>query len=478
MIQDNSTVPVPYPESPQLAFISCPIREIFFGGARGGSKTWSVLFRAREHVIKYKKNALVLIVRRRFVDMRDLIRESAKFFTPIGGKYNRATSVWEFPQGQAAGAAVVLSHIWDLNDVEKYQGWSITLCCFEEITNWPTPDPFLRMYAALRSGVGVPTTICATGNPGGPGHRWVKSRWIDPDPLGYRVLTETTRMSDGTEISSERIFIPSLLEDNPALYASGKSEYESGLFRLGSETMIKAWRWGIWDIVAGGYFDHVWVPNRHLINPFKIPPTWRYARSFDWGCSSPASLGLFVISDGESVVTSNDEIWFPKGSLIRVGTAYYARKDHSGTYVGAQMTNNDLAKAIARDTERFFGVNAPLSFSVADPSIWAQKGSISIYQEMQNTGMIEFTRAQNVRVEGWLRMIDLLTEATKNAPERPGLWVFSNDEHFVRTVPLLQFDPRNPDDVDTGGEDHVADETRYAVSEMARIPGTTRLTGY
>lgn len=471
-------MPVPYRYSPQLAFMTCSVREIFFGGARGGSKTWSVLFRAREHIIRYKSNALVLIVRRRFVDMRDLIRESAKFFVPIGGRYNRGTNVWEFASGQAAGAIVVLSHIWDINDVQKYQGWNITLCCFEEITNWPTAEPFLLMYAALRSGSGVPTTICATGNPGGAGHNWVKARWIDPDPLGYRVLSETIMLPNGSTTQSERIFIPSRLEDNPALYRDGGSEYEIGLHRLGSETMIRAWRFGIWDIVAGGFFDDVWTPEKHLLEPFKIPSHWRCGRSFDWGFSSPASLGLYAISDGAEISVHGEGMWFPRGSLIRVGTHYVALTDAAGKWVGAKKTNIDLAASIADASARQFGRDAAYLFSVADPSIWAQKGNMSIYHEMSTTGMVAFTRAQNARVEGWLRMRDMLTEARKDVPERPGLWVFSNDRHFIRTVPVLQYDPKDPDDVDTSGEDHIADETRYACAEMARTPGVTKLSGY
>jgi len=41
--------------------------------------------------------------------------------------------------------------------------------------------------------------------------------------------------------------------------------------------------------------------------------------------------------------------------------------------------------------------------------------------------------------------------------------VFANCEHFIRTVPELQRDENNPEDVDTEMEDHVADEWRYSL---------------
>jgi hypothetical protein len=43
----------------------------------------------------------------------------------------------------------------------------------------------------------------------------------------------------------------------------------------------------------------------------------------------------------------------------------------------------------------------------------------------------------------------------------PMMYVFSTCKAFIRTIPLLQYDEHKPEDVDTDGEDHVADETRY-----------------
>jgi hypothetical protein len=43
----------------------------------------------------------------------------------------------------------------------------------------------------------------------------------------------------------------------------------------------------------------------------------------------------------------------------------------------------------------------------------------------------------------------------------PQLYVFSKCKAFIRTIPLLQYDEHKPEDLDTDGEDHVADEVRY-----------------
>ena len=41
------------------------------------------------------------------------------------------------------------------------------------------------------------------------------------------------------------------------------------------------------------------------------------------------------------------------------------------------------------------------------------------------------------------------------------LYVFRSCREFVRTLPILQYSRTSPEDVDSEGEDHIADETRY-----------------
>ena len=41
------------------------------------------------------------------------------------------------------------------------------------------------------------------------------------------------------------------------------------------------------------------------------------------------------------------------------------------------------------------------------------------------------------------------------------MYIFNTCKDFIRTMPELQFSTTNPEDLDTTGEDHIADETRY-----------------
>ena len=52
----------------------------------------------------------------------------------------------------------------------------------------------------------------------------------------------------------------------------------------------------------------------------------------------------------------------------------------------------------------------------------------------------------------------------------PMLFVFETCRDFIRTVPALQHDPDRPEDLDTDGEDHVADEARYGCMSRPWVP--------
>jgi hypothetical protein len=50
------------------------------------------------------------------------------------------------------------------------------------------------------------------------------------------------------------------------------------------------------------------------------------------------------------------------------------------------------------------------------------------------------------------------------------LYIFETCPNFIRTVPVLQHDPRRAEDVDTTSNDHIADMTRYACMSRPWVP--------
>ncbi len=98
-----------------------------------------------------------------------------------------------------------------------------------------------------------------------------------------------------------------------------------------------------------------------------------------------------------------------------------------------------------------------IDYRVADPACWKVDGGPSHAEVMLQNGVI-FKRADNSRVTGWTQMRDRMI----GQDGEPMLFTFSTCADFIRTVPALQHDTANAEDVDTDGEDHAGDDARYA----------------
>ena len=167
----------------QAAFLSCPADEVFFGGSRGGGKTDAALGKYALKASRHGK-AVGIFFRSSREDLREAIARSADIYGPLGAKY--ADRQWIFP----GGARLRFEYLENVKDARNYQGHSYTDLFFEELTNWPNPEPINLLRATLRSASGIPVQFHATGNPGGPGHQWVKARYIDPAPEGNKIIWE------------------------------------------------------------------------------------------------------------------------------------------------------------------------------------------------------------------------------------------------------------------------------------------------
>src|SRR5215831_14645792 len=160
----------------QMRLLKCQVFEIFFGGARGGGKTDGVLGEFGAHASRYGRDAIGLMVRRTRAELVETIERSREIYGPLGWQLNETEKMWRAPDG----ARLRFAYLERDADADMYQGHNYTRVYVEEVGNFPSPAPVLKLMATLRSGAGVPVGLRATGNPGGPGHQWVKARYIDP----------------------------------------------------------------------------------------------------------------------------------------------------------------------------------------------------------------------------------------------------------------------------------------------------------
>lgn len=422
--------------APQKALLSCPVFEVFFGGARGGGKTDGVLGEWAQHAQQYGKAAIGLMVRRTRVELGETFERARALFGPIGASFTTVPMRCVMPNG----ARLTFAYLERDADAESYQGHSYTRVYVEEAGNFPSPKPILKLMATLRSGAGVPCRIRLTGNPGGPGHQWVKARYIDPAPAGMRVMKDDVTGLD-------RVYIPSRVADNRHLGA----DYVQRLRASGSPELVRAWLEGDWSVISGAFFPEFSL-SRHVIAPLELPSHWTRFRSLDWGSARPFSVGWWAVSDG----TLPD---IPRGALVRYREWYGMQPGQPN--VGLKMTAEAVAQGIAT-REAGDGV---VGISVADPAIFTSDGGPSIAERMAQAAKIRFRPADNARVPrngamgGW----DQVRQRLKGDAEgRPMLLMFSTCVDLIRTLPALQHDSARAEDVDTEGEDHAPDEARYA----------------
>lgn len=320
----------------------------------------------------------------------------------------------------------------------------------EEVTNFPSPAPINKLRATLRSPAGVPCGLRLTGNPGGPGHNWVKHRYIDPCPAGYKVLVETFDYPGVGEVKMERVFIPSKISDNRLLMENDPT-YIARLHQSGSEQLVKAWLEGDWDMIDGAFFTEFDV-DLHVLSTDdwlpKIPRSAVRFRAFDWGFAKPFSCGWYAVSDGN---------WgLPRGALVKYREWYGSVAPNEGVRMEAGL----VARGIKLREQ-----NEPIKYGAADPSIFIRDGGPSI-AEMMAVERVQWRRADNKRIPGWQQLRHRLVGENG----QPMIYFLDVCVDTVRTLPVLQHDERDLEDLDTEGEDHAGDETRYACMSRPYVP--------
>lgn len=463
-------------EGPQTQLIMCPVFEVFYGGARGGGKTEGSIGDWLEHSSRYGEHAIGIFFRRKLVQLAEVIARTKQLFKPLGAKYNEQQKTWTMPNG----ARLKFAYLEKDADAEEYQGHSYTRVYVEEVTNFPSSGPIDKLRATLRSGAGVPVGMRLTGNPGGAGHNWVKKRYIDPDPRGYALITESLEIEiDGVKqmVSLSRVFIPSKIKDNRLLMLNDPT-YILRLHQSGSKALVKAWLEGDWNIIDGAFFDN-WDTDL-IVKPLDwldaIPSYSLRFRAFDWGSAKPFSVGWYAVSDGT---------WgLPNGALLKYREWYGASGPNKGLKLTADLVAQGILEREAKEH---------ISYGVADPSIFIRNGGPSIMELMLVKGC-SWKKGDNRREPGWQQLRQSLGNiplfANAEAHTEPMLYVLESCEDTIRTIPTLQHDDKDAEDLDTEAEDHSADETRYAVmsrpwiktapvapaSNLPKLPSETTIT--
>lgn len=424
---------------PQLLAIRAKHCEtLFYGGARGGGKSDYLLGDYLQDVFNYGKAWQGILFRRTMPELEQLIKRSHDIYPSTGAEWKDQAKTWTWSNG----ASLKLRYLERVQDASRYQGHEYVWIGWDELTQWATDEAFKMMYACLRSSTDVPVKrVRGSGNPGGPGHHWVYNRFIQPNPEGLEVISEG---------GHSRVFVPAKVKDNKILLEKDP-DYADRLKLVGSPELVRAWLEGDWNVVTGAFFPELTV-EKHVIGPCKLPDHWTRIVGYDWGSASPFGVVWAAVSDGTVPR-------FARDALIIYREWYGA----SSPGKGLKMRNEDQARGILdRESEE-------ITYRVADPAIFAEQGGPSIAETFHLNG-VAFQRGDNERRSGWG---EIRSRLQGNIEGKPMIYFFSTCNETIRTLTTLQHDQKKPEDVDTTGDDHLADALRYLCKSrpfQAEIP--------
>lgn len=357
--------------------------------------------------------------------------------------------MWRLPSPNARfpGYATLRFRSLDSDlDIGKFNGHQYPWIAFDELTEFPSSGPYEFMIKCCRSAKGAPCYMRATGNPGRPGHIWCKARFIDV-AKPYEIY-EYAPDPEHLEKKLTRCFIPSKLEDNYILMHNDP-DYESRMM-MGEAHLVKALRYGDWDIVVGQALSE-YSREKHVIPVRPLDETWFRFAALDWGFAKPFSIGWWAVSE--------------EGRVVRYKEWYGCTGEPNH---GLRMGSREVAKK-AWD----MSVHENVTVMVADPKCFSSDDENPTVAKAFEEAGFTMIKGNNDRINGLNKLHELMQ--TTGEDGKPFFLVMDNCKDWMRTVPSLTADPRNPEDIDTEEEDHSYDETRYAImSEYVQNPRALR----
>lgn len=342
------------------------------------------------------------------------------------------------------GSKIYLCHCKDEKDKYKYYGIEMHVLLIDELTTFTE-----TIYRWLRSRVRMPQEIvvtiperwkglfprimCST-NPGGIGHQFVKTGFIDKNPA-YGVWR--TPDDEGGFL---RQYIPAKLSDNPSI---SQIEYSRTLTGLGNEALVKAMLDGDWDIVAGAALDL--RRDKHCLRQFTPPQHWTRFTSLDWGFVKPYCNGWFAVSEGGTLLRGKDgfpDTYIPDKAVVLYRELYGTTgKPNEGSREESPTVAKKILDIEIKASER-------IDYRIADTQLWSKNDGPSMAQRMFDAtkGSFNPRKAEKDRQANYAEICNRLKgELQDDETFEPMFFATDNCLNFWRTVPPLILDEVQPE---------------------------------
>ena len=439
-----------------------PANEILFGGAAGPGKSRAL--RAEAFIYcSMIPHLQAYLFRRTYPELEDNhIINALMEYPPEIARYNEQKKRFHFHNG----SMLHMCHCQHEKNVFIYQGAEIHLLLIDELTTF---TQFIYDYLFQRVRCTLPHIpdavrhkipgVITASNPGGVGHEWVKARWVN-----YAQPYELKRAPKDPEHPEHmpmlRQFIPGLLEDNPILMERDPG-YITRLNNL-PEPWRTAYMKGDWDIFMGQAF--MFSKRHHVIKPMPIPEGAPIYWTMDWGFGAPFSIGWW---------------WIDADGRFYRFSELYGQMPGAEPNTGVRWTDETIAQKIIEHEVKHGlrdknGVQQRDIHRIGSPDCWSKKPDYKGGGQGPSTAETFESKGISMRPGDPTRILKIrqfherlrIPTNPDGSEGMPMMLVYDTCEDFIRTIPTLQTDEKNREDIDTDSEDHAYDEA--ALLCMAR----------
>jgi predicted phage terminase large subunit-like protein len=323
----------------QKVFLRTYGLEALFGGAAGGGKSSALLMSALQYVDVPGYSAILF--RRTYADLSlpgalmDRFREWMKNYDEVTWNNNSYTAT--FP----SGARISFGYLNNTNDYLRYKGSEFQFIGMDEVTEIRESD-YRYLFSRLRRPASgelakVPLRMRCASN---PAPNWVRQRFI----------------VEGKETG--RIFVPSLLTDNPGIDADSYRQALSALDPV-ERRRLEEGDW--WSTTLGTMFDRT---SFVLIDPVEVPQVSTSARAvrfWDLAATEPSpsypdpdwTVGTLMLFDQCIAYVLDVRKMRGKGDKVEQFIAQTAAEDGHAVTIRMEQEPGSSGKALVDQYARY-----------------------------------------------------------------------------------------------------------------------------
>jgi len=411
---------------------------VFFGGAKGGGKSYCIRARQTLRRLKYPKTK-GLIVRKTYPELlSNHIRMFFVEYPMVKAWYNKAEKTIYWPNG----STTEFSYLQNTDDVYTYQGREYDDIDVDEVTQHEYEVIKILRSSLRTTNPAIKPRMFLTGNPGGIGHAEIKRIFVDrdftPDENGH-----------------DYHFVQAFVRDNRALL-DADPEYEERLKDL-PIALRKAYLEGDWNIFTGQAFGE-FSRHKHVMKPIIPSVTFAHYLSMDWGYSEKSMFAGYL----HAVIKMKTE---DGQNFQRVITYKEWAGNQKTPHEWAAIIYNDCITLGIKPTKAY---GDPAMFNTqTDGSKAISKLMLDKWKDLHTNDLwTPFVRGNNNRIARVATVHNWLSLASDKLP----YWMITEScPYLIKTLPQLIYDENRIDDINTDSNDHGYDSCGYFLTQLKFI---------